>query len=567
MLSYLHAFWTAILIALLIVIPGLWIRRYKYIGIAYIPTPGIILLSFFGFMGWILSEPQIPFLRSLMAIIYTSLLFIILVNFDSYKSILSRRNILPLVLCGLVFTQALLIGINPLPIAHELGAGGPQPGRMIAGPPDYSIPYQTALYFRRHLNGIEQSDNYFGADWNVASRGPLAPLGINGLFILFNANLESDINMSNWPISSSSHHIASIYGWLTNSFVILACYELLASVKKTSASVASAALCWASVSPITLINTVFTWPKLLATYFIFLSASQLFLSKRKTAGTFAALAWLSHPIGALFLPSLTLLAASTEFRGVHIGTLRKTLAFVVGCLVIMIPWLLYKWSLGHNDQFTQYLFAGGKGLAPAKSLLHWIQARITNTINTLVPFSFFMQGRMKTWLFGPISDQLRWFLQYQKSLPGQLGFCAFLISYLSLSLPRKTANQYLFFWCLLIIPFATMAIFWGFSTDGLGRNTLEPLSLLLIIYSIIFYKFARKALYILMPLISIESLAYLFSGFFLDTPFGARVSPQGLALLAGSAATTIIILLIYYSNSGVHARKGKRTLYIFPPKP
>jgi hypothetical protein len=80
MLSYLHAFWIALVILLLIAIPGIALARYRQIGPAYMPIPGIILLSLFGLMGWVLNETYIAPLRGIMASAYSSLLLIALIN-------------------------------------------------------------------------------------------------------------------------------------------------------------------------------------------------------------------------------------------------------------------------------------------------------------------------------------------------------------------------------------------------------------------------------------------------------------------------------------------------------
>jgi hypothetical protein len=81
-----------------------------------------------------------------------------------------------------------------------------------------------------------------------------------------------------------------------------------------------------------------------------------------------------------------------------------------------------------------------------------------------------------------VNEPLRWTIQYAKTLPGHLGFACFGTAYLVLlarhSLRDGTGLIRLHLVCG---AFVLMLLYWGYSSDGFGRNCLEPLSIVLLI--------------------------------------------------------------------------------------
>ncbi len=385
-----------------------------------------------------------------------------------------------------VFLSAMATGFNPLPMDQEYLKDSIIPGRMVASPPDHLTPYFTAVYFFHGKNGWENSRDYFG-EWSVTARGPLVPLAVNTLLHIFRAKPDDPPNLgrASWPVTRQGAHIARIFGWMTNALVVLGIAHLLSALGVDPRG-RRLALAWAALAPVTLINSVFLWPKLLATYFLLLACSAVVQASWIAAGVWAALAWLSHPVGALFLPPLFLLLIWEAYRRPDAGgglwreVVRASAYFCGATAGVVGPWLIFKLVLGYPDRFTQYLVGDGRGTMPAASLSTWLNTRVDNFWLSLSPGAFIYSGNMKQWAEGPLSEAMRWTIQYAKTLPAGVGFSLCWLAFASFALAtedaRRASLKYLFCGSALVV----MLIFWGFSNDGLGRNCLEPLTIMVI---------------------------------------------------------------------------------------
>ena len=542
------------IIILLVFAPSMtWnILAGRRIDLALMPIPGILLLSLWGFISW-WWPGGLSF--NVISIFYAVLVIIILVGIFIFKfrpcATIEDKIVLSIV--ALIFVQAITVGINPLPVGQEYNSGGAQPGRMIASPPDHGIPFDTARYFFAGLDGKERSKEFFG-ELNVTSRGPLVPLGINALFNLFILKGGQESGGLN-SIVGGPQHLASIYGWLLNSLVVFGVFQVCraAEVKKTTLLVA---ISWVALAPVTIINVVYTWPKLLATYFILLAVSSIIFKRIFVAGIFMGLAWLSHPVGALALPALWLFVLLYPDGLQDKSYIARTEWLVGGCLIIMMPWIYYKWSLAAPDPFLKYVLGGGEGLKPAQTLTVWLETRWNNVIYTIIPFKFFFDGRMSTWLYGPLNNGLRWFVQYAKELPGQLGFSCFIVAYSALILFKKTSDSKAFLGTLIVF-FITQIVFWGFSSDGLGRNSLEPLTVLLIVFSCIYYEKASDWVYLSLPVLAVEGQLLQIAGYVFAFEFVSDIDlTKGATFLVVSMLCSLSVLLIFYKNVSIGKLKN-----------
>jgi hypothetical protein len=388
-----------------------------------------------------------------------------------------------------VFLAAMATGFNPLPIDQESYKGSIIPGRMVASPPDQVLPYVTAVYFFHGKDGHQNNRSYFG-EWSVTSRGPLVPLAVDTLLHIFRAKPSDPPNLgrASWPTTKQGAQIARILGWMTNALVVLGVAHLLSTLGVDLRG-KRLALAWVALAPVTLINTVFLWPKLLAAYFLLLASAAVLQAAWIAAGLWAALAWLSHPVGALFLPPLFLLLLREAYRqpaarrGHWPEIIRASLYFCAAGAAVVGPWLVYKMVLGYPERFAQYLAGDGRGTIPAASLSSWLDTRADNFWLSLSPGAFFYSDNMKQWAEGPLTEAMRWTVQYAKTLPAGVGFSLCWLAYASFALAtedaRRRSLKYLFCGSALVV----MLIFWGFSNDGLGRNCLEPLTIMVIALS------------------------------------------------------------------------------------
>lgn len=523
-----------------------------------IPIIGMLLLAFIGLVSWIIDKRFVGGFGVLAQVGYAMMLVILLYVYsvDKYKPVLLSNDkwVLAVLLCVLV--QAVSIGINPLPIGQEYGLGSSMPGRMIASPPDHAIPFYTAKYFREHLDGNERSNEYFGI-WGLGARGPLVPLGINALFTLFHARDNYlPLNVS-WPLGVEGEHFAKAYGWVLNSLVILGVYSVIKSLR-VSREILTTALTWVALSPVITINVVFTWPKMLATYFILLGISCLIRQRFIWGGVMMAFAWLSHPVGAIFLPAILVFAFLT-MKNKPLRLIGNRMAKIIfSTSLVVSPWFFYKiFYLQNPDPFVHYVMGGGMGLEPAHNLSSWIQVRVFNVWYTLIPFAFFFSDFMQSWVYGPLNDILRWYTQYAKELPGQLGFSCFLPAYVAFVVYRRTAISKAIL-ALIVIAFLVMDIFWGYSSDGLGRNSLEPLSIIIILFATVYYKGSRKWLYIMLPVLAIEGQMLVLSGFLFEGGVLSGVNlADGLYLFFMSAASNVALLGMFYFEKTYRLVEGE----------
>jgi hypothetical protein len=473
-------------------LPGIWWNLHAHsernsLSLAVIPLPGIVILAVFGTLYGLAPETLASWITGVFYMLFLFLLVGIFRRRHHLSHCLGKARSAPFIIWLAVFTQTLAIGLNPLPVAHESFRRTSLPGRMIASPPDHLIPYFTAVYFFHHFDGIEKADPYFWG-WSVTGRGPLVPLGINTLLHVFHSKPADPPNLGIEVAESSGAHVAQLYGWLTNTLVILGAFHLL-GVLDVSARRRRMALIWLALSPVLLINGVFLWPKLLTAYFALLSTADVLEGRFRRAGFLLALAALSHPVGAIFVPCIFLFILLTRAdlkhpnRGQIAIAVRAFVPFTTVLMLSLAPWYAYKIYLHQPDLFAKYLFGDGRGLAPASNWASWIACRWENLWFTLTPGAYFYSTNMHRWLEEPLGQSLRWGIQYAKTLPGHLGLSAFLIAYISFASGSTTLLLRAFKYSLLVSCFVLMLLFWGYSADGLGRNSLEPLSIFIIVYA------------------------------------------------------------------------------------
>ncbi|RJF78924.1 hypothetical protein [Rhodopseudomonas palustris] len=552
MTNYLLLMLQLCLVIVIVFLPAICINLWSRRGVIvdpFSPVIGIVVLALWGVLAWKAHGSFAALVRVCILTFYVVLAGLTLAALarKDVRQNMKAGSKLALVATTLVFIQAVAIGVNPLPVSQEYVGDPSQPGRMVASPPDNGIPFTTAEYFRHGYDGKEFSRQYF-VDWGVAARGPLVPFGLVTLLEMSRAKLDAAATTSNWPLAARGQHLASVYGWLLNALVMLGVFQL-ASVLTRDRQRIVLAVVWAALAPVVLTNTVFTWPKLLATYFLLLAISSMIVRRMALAGGLTALAWLSHPVGALMIPAVGLYAlvtAPTSGKKRWIGALAYCLpAAIVGALV-MAPWLAFKLWVGNHDPFASYLLGRGSGFDPAHSFAEWLAPRLTNLTYTLVPFKYFFDGQLREWLYGPVNDFSRWLVQYTKTLPGQVGFVACVLAYVSVAAHQRGKWAVAYSFCLLIGALLVMVIFWGFSGDGLGRASLEPVSVLLIVFASVYGTYAVQfAPYVLTALVA-ENVFISLGQFLADNSFKIGAVPTAAWVCFGIAMLVPLLLLACY---------------------
>ncbi len=541
---------SAVACAALLFLPGLALRTWwpKTLppGAIFLPLPGLFLLAAGGLLIWVAGPAALDIPAGLWLAVHALLAGALMVRWWTQGGPLETSETASLGVYGCVVIGALAFGILPLDVAQEWDGRSTGQSRMIASPPDHMIPYRSAAYILHQKDGREDRNVYFGDDWSVASRGPIAPLAIAASFAIWDEHPSDppDYLLESWPATRDSFYLARIGGVLMNALVVLAGAALASRLNPGAGRIA---LVWLSVSPVVAINTDFLWPKLLATFFVALAV--LAALERRSPGRIAlwsALAYFSHPVGGLFMPPLLLFLAqrtwtadlgSTGARTRHV--LSDAAAFCGVILACLAPWFIFKAWVGHPDVFLHYPLGDGRGFDHAKSLLTWLQCRFDNFWLTLVPGGFFASGHMRMWIEGSINEPLRWAIGYAKTLPGALGFAAFAVAAFAL-LRRPSSAATGFRRHLLFGGFALMLAFWGFSSDGLGRNCLEPLAVLLIVYTAAAIRPGWPGWRWLLLLTVMEALSVRFIGVVFAPSF-SRSSVDAAAI--GLSALTVLASL------------------------
>jgi hypothetical protein len=440
----------------------------------------------------------------------------------------------------------------PLPMVHETAQGTTFASRMVASPGDHVIPYCTAAYFARGYDGIEHKDHYFGTQWSLTSRGPLAAFGIDTVFGLFRLFPPEPLGPrpNVWPAETDAFFLSRWVGILTNGLVVFGAVALARSI---GIPPLLAGLPWLVISPLVVMNTVFIWPKLLATYFVLLAIADV-VSRRSVwrIGCWGALAYYSHPVGGLMLPAVAILLARQAFGDApwRDRNAWKRAVFSAGSLTAMVfvllaPWFAFKLHLGHPDLFLRYPLGGGRGTSLASGIAEWIHTRWSNLWHTFVPGAFLASEHMHIWEGGALSSVHRWIVNYQKTLFGQMGWIAFALGVIGWwrGASHRSDLRRLLAWC--VAPaLGSCLVFWGYSADGLGRNCLEPITAILLVLA--FAGYANKPPWLVtlaLPLAALETLSVIALTFVSDDSF--RIAQVGnVEVWLGTSIAAALFLLV-----------------------
>src|SRR4029079_18373361 len=172
------------------------------------------------------------------------------------------------------------------------------------------------------------------------------------------------------------YYVARVNGIVCNALIILGAASLLYKLGATPDGVRFGLL-WLTISPLVFINVGFTWPKLLAGYFALLAMVEVLGDSRNArVALWASLSYLSHPVGALFMPALVLVQA---YRAAGKQLFHQPLTFIraaarqsVWLIAFLFPWLMYKTHIHADDQFLRYVLGDGRGEIRAASLGSWL---------------------------------------------------------------------------------------------------------------------------------------------------------------------------------------------------
>lgn len=536
-----------VLLGGLILGPGLWLwsrRRGDVLSLGWIPVPGVLLAAGCGLLLWISGAAKTSAAEWTCGIVgcLASLGGVVGIAGAVRRRQWEALGVLVVYVAGFGIAQALWL--HPAPIATEIWPNNAFRGRMVASPPDHVIPFFTAAYMHHGKDGKESRKEYFGVEWAITSRGPLAPLVINAGFALMREHMQDPVAMPGrrWPADEEGFWVARVLGSLLNGLVVFGVLRLLSAfgVHGRGWAVAGAALLMCT--PLAVLHTGFLWPKLLASYFGCLALGEALDGRRSwRVGLWLALAYLSHPVGGLLWPAVLVVAAWPDVRPALLGLDRgawKTALVASGRLlaalfVPLIPWLLYQRWVAHPELLWNYPLGDGREWLPAASWESWWMCRWNNVCRTFVPLCFFLSDHARHYGDGLIEGGLRWALQAQFALPGALGVGLYGASVSAFFVQRwrgaatggtvpdaPAANNREggatrpAAWFAVTASVAVMLIYWGYGAGGLGRDCLQPVAVWIVALTAAHPMFGRVGLrWLLLSMTAAEAALVVGLGF------------------------------------------------------
>ncbi|HXC76233.1 MAG TPA: hypothetical protein VNU19_04215, partial [Candidatus Acidoferrum sp.] len=249
---------------------------------------------------------------------------------------------------GILFAIGLTLGALPWDRAVDQGFGAVWSVHVPDMPGDPLLQFRTAQILQNRLP-IQTTPFYINY-WYISDRTPLIGLMTTFLTAAAGISLPKDLQTLSAP-----YQLVDPYGYwlyreismLTNAMVaasaVLVAWELL------GARAAKLGAVFIALSPFVLINILFQWPKLLAGFFIVGFYFWSWIKRRPVlAGIFAAGGVLSHPVAALFLPSMFIyLLVVRRWRQLIISGVTATL--------VALPWFF--WTIviyRHSSRLLTY---------------------------------------------------------------------------------------------------------------------------------------------------------------------------------------------------------------------
>ena len=174
-----------------------------------------------------------------------------------------------------------------------------------------------------------------------------------------------------------------VVGIYLNSLLLLGLIVVFANASKSALFLPAAALLYSS-TPYLLAQTIFTWPKALAGFFLLLAWHA---ARRRfhpaLVGVCAGLAYSSHPFALVFILGFVAFYALQWWRGR--AALRPLGLFLVAVLAFMLPWLIWtKLLLGIPSDLVQQNFSAPLNHDGA-ILLNFVWVRLRNIVDLFTP--------------------------------------------------------------------------------------------------------------------------------------------------------------------------------------
>ncbi len=426
-------------------------------------------------------------------------------------------------------------------------------------PSDPQIPYRTAQFI---LNDLDVNENQFYIDWFFSDRTPL----MGAVTAFFEATLDQDVPPEQvWGLPGRAWQLIDQDGYwlyrliasLLSSIFLLPTYLL--AKKFFGDGIAKATLLFIVINPFIVINTFFTWPKLMMAYFLLVAF--YFIAEHKLytlSGASLAFAYLSHPLAALYLGgAFVYIFLETFFKS---QTFRRWASLLGGFFFAASPWLYWTMFVyKHPSRMSTYPIGyiikdptnANEEIKYAwemfrrRPVISILMDRFKIAYDTLMPpldiiprigsavRGIFQGGSWRDALeplHGPVVT-----LHYS-ALPGMLGLALWFFTYYGVFACLRRYYRYII--SFLVVPFMCVLIFWGVWPRGVGMDVLQPMIPMIVpfgIYGVFLIAEKRLLVSVIVVFVVLEYMLVMWLG------LGYFKISQ---LLANWEPTTIIIFLL-----------------------
>lgn len=477
---------TLLVVLALLVGPGLLLRAHFWPNapLAAVPVPGLAWLTLVGGLGWLatgLSAGGVPSRAIVVALLLPTLAWVTLGT--------ARLGLRSLVRPGERFALCVMACVAVFAVAKALWSLGPV-GELYGGTisrtlevgdrSDSRISYHVAQLVAHGINPLSRLGQQNFLPYNFSSRGPISGMASASVLLFMGGRPPIGLPTQPWlpfdPQGFAAYREAMIAFACCSFAGVWSVVLRLAGLRAARFAVAIAA-----TTPFLVHEVWFTWPKLLAGFFVLLAFLCLLERHPFWSGLLAGVGYLVHPIALLSLPILGLFAlwplVGARLRRPRIP---GAMLLAIGAGICLIAWRLI--NLHQDDQagFLQYVKQANRHVPVTPS--NWIADRIESLANTLVPLRLFFFGSKDpsvNSITGPSPAVIHFFFQYWNTLP--FGFGIFFFPLLLVGLWRFAKRHS---WPLIgtvVLPFVVFAIYWGAFSSGLMREGLQIWALTLVI--------------------------------------------------------------------------------------
>ncbi|MBF0456527.1 MAG: hypothetical protein HQK99_01360 [Nitrospirae bacterium] len=468
----------------LIIGPGLALRTFLKKGsvlrtAAFIPVPGVLILSVCGLICWKAAPAaNLQLISTLTSLLSLFLCICVLVMRKAHELVYRAEW----KVIGIVFIVILIAAAKG---GYSVGPFEELYGHTIlrtldaGGRPDSRIQYHVVQLVGNGLYPYSNAGSKYFHPWSFASRTPMGGLTAAPLVFLAGGKPPPGMPVQAWrPFDNEGFAVYRIAMIVLSASCLFGLFSVASALRGKRAGHFSVLL--TAMTPFFIHEVYYSWSKL-ATAGLVMTALYLVIVKRpRLSGLFLGLGYLFHPMALLSLPVILFVWIAVEAD----GSLRD-LIFVKykkilldGCLIFIICGLfLLLWKAvngfsDHQEFFLKYILMSNEKFGAGTSA--WLISRLQSFANTVIPLYLYVftggaQG--VTSVYGRVPEIIPFIFQYWNTVPFGFGFTAHIL------LIEKTyggAREHpMVFTAVVAVPFFGFAVYWGFNITGLMPEGLH----------------------------------------------------------------------------------------------